>query len=177
MAVSRQKKAEVLTQLNDCFARQKATVFLGYRGTTVKDVTALRNAARQEGMSYHVVKKNLIKMTAKEQTGAEIQDVLFDKQPFGTLFSYEDQVSSCKLAAKFAKDLNTISILGGVIDGVAVSSDVILQYSKLPSREELLAKFTGLVRAPLTGFHGLIKTSISSFARSVSELAKQKETA
>lgn len=175
MAITRQKKAKILEQLNTQFEQQVSTVFVSYRGTTVKDVTTLRNAAREEGLSYQVAKKNLVKIAAKGKAGAEIEDDLFDKKPFGVLFGFEDAISAPKLAAKFAKEMKTIEILGGVINGQVASKELVLQYATLPSREELLTKFAGLLRAPLTGFHGVIKSSVSGFARAVSEVAKQKE--
>jgi large subunit ribosomal protein L10 len=177
MAISRQKKSGILTVLKDQMSRQQSVVFLAFRGTTVKDVNLFRSDVFAGGMNFHVAKKTLICKAAKEAASIEIDATDLGKVPFGVLFGYDDQISAPKLAAKFAKSVETFDIVGGIIDGKHVDAATIKQYADLPTREELLAKIAGLMRAPLTSFHGAIKSSITGFARAVGEYAKTKESA
>jgi len=175
MAISRAKKGEILQDLKGKMEKCKSAVIVSYRGTTVKDVDAFRSAAYKEGLNYKVAKKKLVMLAAKEAINLEIEEDVFKGVPFGIVFGFEDQISSCKVSANFTKDVETADILGGIIDGEVVTKDVVMQYATLPSREELLAKFIGIAKAPLQGFAGALSGSISGFARSVSEYAKQKE--
>ena len=52
MAVTKDKKAEVLKDLNDKFSRAKAVYFSGYRGMPVKKMVALRKKLHKEGVRY-----------------------------------------------------------------------------------------------------------------------------
>jgi large subunit ribosomal protein L10 len=177
MAISRQKKSEILAVLKDQMTRQQSVVFFAYRGTNVKDVNVFRSEVFAGGMTYHVAKKTLICKAAKDAAKIDVDAVALGKVPFGALFGFDDQISAPKLAAKFAKSIETFDIVGGIIDGKHVDAATIKQYADLPSREELLAKIAGLMRAPLTGFHGAIKSSITGFARAVGEYAKTKDAA
>ena len=44
----------------------------------------------------------------------------------------------------------------------------------LPSKQELLAKFVGLMRSPLQSFYGTLQTPLSSFARAAQQYAEKK---
>ncbi len=172
MAITRQQKAEILDVLKERFDRHEAVVFISYRGTSVKDITTLRKALRAEGLDYQVAKKRLVQLAAKETSKVEINDELFNKMPFGVVFGYEDQIMPCKLSAKFAKEFESIEILGGIVEGKVLDKDGIMQYAALPTRDELLAKFVGLLRAPLGNFRGALDSGLSNFVRTLSEYSK-----
>ncbi len=141
MTISREKKAEILDVLKDRFGRHQGVVFLGYRGTSVKDLTSLRDALRAEGLDCQVAKKRLVMKAAKEASNVEIDETIFGKVPFTLVLGYHDQVAPCRISAKFAKQMQTLQVLGGIIDGKVLDKAGILEYASLPSREELLAKF------------------------------------
>ncbi len=171
MAVTRQKKAGILDVLKDRFARQQGVVILSFRGTSVKDVNALRTALFAEGLDYQVAKKNLVRMAAKEAAGVDIPEDTFNGLPFGVVFGYSDQVCACKIAEQFLKKVKTLDVLGGVIGGQLVTKEVVLQYAKLPSREVLLGQFVGMLKAPLSKFSGMLNSGLSGFARALSAYA------
>lgn len=166
MAITRQKKEEVLQELVDKFGKSKSIVFADYRGLDVAGISKLRSSLRESDAEMKVAKKTLMKIAAKENK-IEI-DPSSMEGPVAAAFSYTDPLSGIQALFKFSKENDKLKLLGGIIDGQPVGPDVIEKYAKLPSHEELLAKFVGSAKSPLSGFVGLLGNVISSFVRVIS---------
>jgi len=173
MAITRSKKEEILVKLEDRFNRAEAVVFTGYKGSSVKEMEEARNVLREAGIDYHIAKKTLIKLAVKKIKNIEIDDEVM-VGPVGVAFGFEDAVSLCKVLAKIAKDNESFEMLGGLVDGEGVDKKMVEQLSKMLSRDELLAKFVGLLRAPLYGFSGILNSGLGSFARALKEYGEKK---
>ena len=166
MAVTRQKKEEALRELIDRFTRSKTVVFADYRGLDVKSISGLRKQLREKESELKVGKKTLMRLAAKEIGVDEIGSEEMEGS-VAAIFSYEDELSGLRILFKFSKENEKRKLLGGIIDGKVVDPNVVQQYAKLPSREELLAKFLGSLNAPLTGFVGVLSNVIGGFVRVV----------
>ncbi len=163
MAVTRQKKEEALQDLVDKFGRSKSVVFADYRGIDVASISELRSELRKEDAEMKVAKKTLIGLAAKDSVG-ELDNAELEG-PVVATFSYEDPLSGIRILFKFSKKNENLKLLGGIVDGKVVGPDVINQYAKLPSRDELLAKLIGSMNAPLSGFVGIGHSLIAGIVR------------
>ncbi len=163
MAITRQKKEDILKELTDKFGRSKSTVFAANLGLDVASVSELRNDLRKGDAEMKVAKKTLISLAAKDTVGELDQSIM--EGPVVATFSYEDPLSGIQILYKFSKKNENIKLLGGVVDGKVVGPDVIQQYAKLPSREELLAKLIGSMNAPLSGFVGIGNSLVGGIVR------------
>ncbi len=163
MAVTKQKKEEVLQDLLDKFSRSKAVVFADYRGLDVASISEIRAELRKNDSEMKVAKKTLIKLAAKKDFGDLSDEIM--QGPVVATFSYEDALSGVQVLFKFSKKNDKLKLLGGIIDGKIVDADVIMKYAKLPSREELLAKLIGSMNAPVSGFVGIGNSLISGIVR------------
>ncbi len=164
MAITKEKKAEILQDLVEKFGKSKTVVFSDYRGLDVSSISDLRNKLRESGSEAKVAKKTLIKLAVKENNLGEIGDDIM-KGPVAVTFSYEDEFSGLKVLFNFSKDNENLKLLGGIIDGKIVSGDEIIALAKLPSKEELYAKLLGSLNSPISGFVGIASNLISGFVR------------
>ncbi len=162
MAVSKQKKEEVLAELNDLFANSKSVVFSGYKGVSVKDLSDLRRKLRKNEVTFKVAKKTLIKMAAEKAGFKDIPDEALDGQ-VGVAFGMGDEVAAVKTLFEFSKTNEAVSLLGALMEGRTLSKEETLQLAKIPSREELLAKLVGSMKSPISGFHGTLYSLLRSF--------------
>ncbi len=166
MAITKEKKKEILQDLVEKFSKSKTVVFSDYRGLDVSSISDLRGKLRETGSECKVAKKTLIKLAAKEQNlddlGADIME-----GPVAVTFSYEDELSGLKALFKFSKENENLKLLGGIIDGKVVGADEIIQLAKLPSKEELYAKMLGSLNAPISGFVGIMGNLLGGFVRVV----------
>ncbi len=166
MAVTKQKKQEILQGLIDKFGKSKTVIFADYRGLDVSGMSQLRRSLRAEGSECKVAKKTLIELAAKEMKIEGVtQEVI--PGPVAATFCYEDELSGIKILFNFAKENENLKLLGGVMDGKVVSADEINQLAQLPSKEELYAKFMGSINAPTSNFVGLLSNILGSFVRVV----------
>ena len=67
MAISKDKKREILAKLTDAFKEASAITFVGFTKLTVKDASKLRQELSQKGVKYFVAKKTLIRKALEEQ--------------------------------------------------------------------------------------------------------------
>ena len=167
MAITKEQKTQILQELVDKFGRSKAVIFSDYRGLDVSSISDLRNRLREKGAECKVAKKTLIRLAAKESNLEGLGDEVMEG-PVSVTFSYEDEMAGLKALFKFSKENENLKLLGGIINGKVVSAEEIIQLAKLPSHEELMAKFIGSINAPVSGFVGILSNLTSSLVRALS---------
>lgn len=176
MAVSKQKKEVILQELVEKFGRSKSVVFAANHGLSVSELQELRNVLREEGVEFKIAKKTLLEKACEESGITGVQKGTLDG-PVGAAFSYEDEVAAAKLLAKFAKDHEALSLVAGIMEGKLMQKQEVEELSKLPSKEELLAKLVGSIQAPLAGFIGIGANLTGGLVRVLDQIRQQKESA
>ena len=156
MAVSKQKKSEILQDLVDKFARQKSVVFAEYKGIGVHPMSDLRRKLRKADAEIKVGKKTLMRLAAKQSGIESVGDDMMEGQVAAT-FVYNEGFGAFKALYNFSKENEKLRILGGLMNGEVVSAEIILKYAMIPSREELLAKMLGSLLSPISGFARALK--------------------
>src|SRR3989344_2686024 len=149
MAITRQKKEEVLNDIKEKLSRNKLVVFVDYRGVNVTNLENIRKELRKDGIDFKVVKKTLINLALKDnKINADVKSL---EGQIGVVIGYNDEVTPAKTINKFAKELESFQILAGIFENNFVEKDKIIMLASIPSREELLAKFVGSINSPLSG--------------------------
>ena len=169
---TRQQKEVITGELAEKLKGAKGVVFSDFKGLTMKDMVALRKDLRAEGISLKVVKKTLINIALKE---AKIEaDVLKMEGQIAVAISPTDEVAAAKILAKFAKLNDKLKVTGGILEGKVLSTDEVVALSKLPSKQELLAKFVGTINAPVTNFVRVLSGNLSGLVRVLKAVAEKK---
>lgn len=174
MPLNREQKAELLKDLSDRFARAKSVSFSDYRGLTVNEMQELRRKLREHGVEYKITKKTLIRKACASAGIKEVPNESLEG-PVGAAFGYEDEVAPFKAIATVAKQFEKLTLLGGVMAGALVSNKDASELSKLPSREELLAKLVGTLVAPIAGLQGTLSGVMRKFVATVDAVRVEKE--
>lgn len=160
MAISKQKKGEILKKLGDGLKEAETLVFVNFHGLPVGETTALRKKLREVGVSYYVAKKTLVKR-ALEALGVKGTQPSLDGE-LGLAWS-GDPVASAKGVYEFSTlHKEKITLLGGVYQGAYMSKEEITGLAAIPSREALLGQFVGM-----------LNESIAKVVRVVDMRAKQ----
>lgn len=175
MAVSKQKKEEILQELIKKFGDAKSVAFGQYAGMSVHEMSDMRGKMRDAGAEFKVAKRTLFKIAAKEN-GVELPDDVMEGT-VGAIFSYEDAVSGPKILKDTAKKVKVLKLMGGMMEGKVLSVDSMQELADLPNREELMAKFVGMLQGPLRSFHGAISGPTASFVRAAQAYADNKAEA
>lgn len=171
--MARDDKVEAVAQIAEHFRSSTATVLTEYRGLTVAQLKTLRRTLG-DGAHYAVVKNTLTKIAAKD-AGIEGLDSLLEG-PSAVAFIKGDPVEAAKGLRDFAKANPKLVIKGGYMDGRALSTSEISQLADLESREVLLAKLAGAMKAKTAQAAALFQAPLSKAARTI-EALRQKAVA
>ena len=164
-------KATAVADIAEQFKSSTATVITEYRGLTVANLAELRRSLSGSA-TYSVAKNTLIKRAASE-AGVEGLDELF-VGPTAIAFVSGEAVDAAKAIKKFAKDHKALVIKGGYMDGRALTVSEVERIADLESREVLLAKLAGAMKANLSKAAGLFNAPASQVARLAAALQEKK---
>ncbi|MBS7528702.1 50S ribosomal protein L10 [Fusibacter paucivorans] len=164
MSQNFENKKVVVEGIKEKFAAAKSAVLVDYRGLTVEEVTELRSQFRAAGVEYKIYKNNLVKLAIKDTQFESLTNDLTG--PNAIAFGMEDAVVPAKIIKEFAKNHKNLELKSGVVEGDYCDFDQMIQIAELPSKEVLIGRFLGSVKAP-----------VSNFAYFLSNLIKEKEGA
>jgi large subunit ribosomal protein L10 len=156
------EKVTAVAEIVEHFNESSATVITEYRGLTVKQISQLRRNLGRD-TTYAVLKNTLTKRAAAE-AGISIDDSLL-VGPTAIAFVKGDPVEAAKGLRDFAKTNPLLVIKGGVLDGKLLSAAEVTKIADLESREVLLAKVAGVIKALPTRAAGLFQAPLSQVAR------------
>ena len=165
--MARPDKAAAVAELTDGFRSSTAVLLTEYRGLTVAQLKELRNTLGQH-VHYAVVKNTLTKIAAREASVEGLDHLL--SGPSAIAFVSGDPVDAAKGLRDFSKANPLLVIKGGVMDGKSLTPDEIRKLADLESREVLLAKLAGAMKASLSGAVSLFAAPLAQTARLVEAL-------
>ena len=165
------EKVGAVAEITEHFSSSSAAVITEYRGLTVKQITDLRRALGRD-TTYAVVKNTLTKRAAAD-AGIDIDASLL-QGPTAIAFVKGDPVDAAKGLRDFARANPLLVIKGGVLDGKALSAAEVTKIADLESREVLLAKLAGALKALPTRAAGLFQAPLSQMARLAKALEEKK---
>ncbi|MEI7563513.1 MAG: 50S ribosomal protein L10 [bacterium] len=160
MALTKNKKKEVVAEVTDLLGDAKTVVFVNFKGLTVGATNNFRRDLRNAGVGYKVAKKTLLKRVL-DQKGlkGEMPEI---KGEVGIAYS-NDLLSPAREVFTFSKGKETPTIVGGIFDGEYVDAARMMSIATIPSREVLLAQVLNIINSP-----------IQQFVVALSEIAKSK---
>jgi len=163
----RADKATAVAELTDRFRESSATLLTEYRGLTVAQLKQLRRSLG--GTTTYSVAKNTLAKRAASEAGIAGLDELFTG-PTALAFVAGDPVEAAKGLREFAKAHPLLVIKGGVFEGRAIGADEVRKLADLESREVLLAKLAGAMKANLSKAAATFQAPLTQMARLVQAL-------
>jgi large subunit ribosomal protein L10 len=161
MALSKDKKTEVVSKVSDLLGSSKLTVVAKYSGTSVKSMQELRRTAQGSQTTVSVVKNRLVKKAlAGNDRFKELDSSLLNGQLMYA-FNPIDEVAPAQVLANFAKNQPQIEFVGAIsADGQMLSADDVKALAALPSKDQLRAQLVGTISAPLSGFVNVMSGNV-----------------
>jgi len=169
----RTDKASSVAELTDHFRSSSATVLTEYRGLTVAQLKELRRALGPQ-TTYAVAKNTLAKRAASNAGIAGLDDLFTG--PTALAFVGGDVVEAAKGLREFAKSNPLLVIKGGVFEGKPLTASEVTKLADLESREVLLAKLAGAMKANLSKAAATLQAPIAQAARLADALRAKRES-
>lgn len=161
MAITKQKKGEIVDKLTAAFKNAGSLVFVNFKGLSVGNTTELRQELKKQGVSYTVAKKTL--------TGRALDAEKFEGEkpelPGELALAWgEDLVAPAREVYTFQKKFpENLNILGGVFEGRYMSKSEIEGIATIPPTPVLRGMFVNIINSP-----------IQRFAIALNEIAKAR---
>ena len=165
MALSKDKKHEVVAEVAEALQTSKMTVVAKYQGTTVKAIQQLRRDARAGGTKLRVVKNRLVVKALQDVDALKGVDTSALNGQLLYAFNAEDEVAPAQALATFAKANPNVEFVGAITaQGTFISADEVKALATLPGKNELIAQVIATLTSPLNdvvsglsgNLHGLL---------------------
>ncbi len=161
MALSKNKKKEVIEKLEGAIKDAKSVVFVNFHGLKVGDTTQFRRKLRAEGVGFFVSKKTLTKRALDTKKYEGIMPELLGE--VGIAYS-TDLIAPAREVYEFQKKFkDNLSILGGVFETKYMNKEEMMAIALIPSIQTLRGMFVNVINSPIQGF-----------VVALSEIAKKK---
>ncbi|OYN95417.1 50S ribosomal protein L10 [Enemella evansiae] len=165
--MARPDKAAAVAELKEKFSSSEAAVLTEYRGLSVAALKELRRSLGEDA-TYAVTKNTLTQIAAKEAGVEGLDEQLVG--PTAIAFITGDVATVAKGLRNFSKDNPLLVIKGGVMEGKILDADGVKALADLESREVLLAKLAGGMKANLNKAAYVFAAPASKLARALGAL-------
>ena len=173
MAISKERKEELVAQYKDLIERSDAIFLTEYGGMSVKDMQALRGKLREVDGSYYVTKNTLFSLALQESELPSPDELLVGQ--VASSFAMGEAPSLAKALVKFAEDEDNLTIKGCIMDNKVLSVAEVEALAKLPSLDQLRAQLIGLIDGPARGLVSVLNSSVRQVVNVVDAYAKSEE--
>lgn len=167
-----QEKIELVNDYKDKFKSAKSVYLADFSGIDVPTVTEVRKKFRDENIEYKVLKNRLAKRSLEGAEIKELDDYLKGVNAF--VISYDDPVAPAKIIKEFNKKDEILKLKVVYLEGQVFTAEKAAALADLPTREELLAKFVGLLQAPLSKLLGTLQSPMQKMAGTLEAVKNSK---
>ncbi|MDQ5878995.1 MAG: large subunit ribosomal protein [Pseudomonadota bacterium] len=153
MGLNLDDKKAVVAEVSAQVAGAQTMVVAEYRGIEVGDLTKLRKMARESGVYLRVLKNTLVRRAVADTPFAGLAEQMVGPLIYAISV---DAVAAAKVLNDFAKGNDKLVLKAGIYSGDLLDKAGVQALASIPSREELLSKMLGVMKAPVSGFAGAL---------------------
>jgi len=166
LAVSKERKQEVLATYTEWLKKSQAVILVEYTGAKMKDLDGIRARVRESGGEFHVL-KNTLARRAFADSGMEIPTDFLVKST-AVSFAFSDPASTAKALTEATKGKEYVKVKGGFMSGQSLSAAQVKALSDLPPLPIVRAQLLGVLQAPA----GKLVRTIAEPARGLAAVLK-----
>ena len=166
MAISKERKNEVLATYTDWMKRSQAVILVEYSGASMKALDNIRAKIREAGGEFHVV-KNTLARRAFADSGMQFPSDYLVKST-AVSFAFTDPASLAKALTDATKGLEFIKVKGGFMSGQTLNAAQVKALADMPPLPVVRAQLLGMLQAPA----GKLVRTIAEPARGLAAVLK-----
>ncbi|MAZ67425.1 50S ribosomal protein L10 [bacterium] len=150
MAKTKEQKKAILERLDMAVKTSPSTVFVHFKGLPVGEETALRGGLREEGVSYFVARKTLMKR-ALDSAGIEGDQPELEGE-MAVAYGSDDPTAPARNVHTFVKKYgDKLAIVGGVFEGRFMDATEMNEVATIPPVDTLRGMFANVINSPIQG--------------------------
>jgi large subunit ribosomal protein L10 len=148
MAITKEKKKDIVAKLDDVKSEAESIVFVGFNGLSVADTTAMRKELRDNGVGFFVAKKTLMKRSFADAFEGDMPAL---EGEIAVAYS-TDAIAPAQNIKTFAgKFKDNIAIVGGVFEGKYKDAAEMTEIASIPALPVLRGMFVNVINSPIQG--------------------------
>lgn len=165
------KKVKAVAELQEKANQAKSVFFANYAGLNVKQQQQLRREIKAAGGEIVIAKNRLVNIALGKPAGLaeRLTDQLF------TLFSFTDEVAPLKALTKFISENEKPVIRAGFFEGKVMTDKEVVTLSKIPGKEELVAKMLRTIQGPAYGLRNVLEAGPRNLVYALQAIKTKKE--
>ncbi len=176
MAITREKKEQLVAQYKEAIENASALVFTDFRGVSVSQIQSLRTKLQDTNTKYMVTKNTLLGIALKDAGYPAPEELL--SGPSGVAFLGEDIGQSVSAIEDWIKAHRILEITGALLDQSVLDAKGAEALADLPTKEQTLSMVLGAISAPSSSLVRMINGPGSSLVRVINaHVEKQQEEA
>jgi large subunit ribosomal protein L10 len=153
--MNRSEKVSVIESLTQDFLQSQASFLIEIKGLSVNKIQKLRKALYKNGV-MRLAKNTLIRKATENVTG--MQDLKpYLKEQIALVFAPQEASVVAKILCNFAKEEEKLKIIAGSLNAAVIDKSKVLYLGSLPSKEILMARICGALKAPATRIAWVLK--------------------
>lgn len=173
MAISRNRKEELVAQYQQLLEKSDAIFLAEYKGMNVKTMENLRLEVDKANGAIHVTKNTLLRHVL-EEAAYTIPDDLLTGQMTAS-FSLVEAPTLAKTITEFASKQEHMTLKGGFLGTRFLTADEVEALAKLPTLDQLRAQLLGLIGTPAQGLAGVVASGVRQVVNVIDAYAKKSE--
>lgn len=147
MAITRQKKEEIVARISQGVKDAKTIVFANFKGLTVAEQNEMRKALRAQEVGYTVAKKSLIRRGLETGNfGGQMPSL---DGEIAVAYGQDELAPARELAVFVKKFGEHLAFAGGVFGGKFMSKEEIVSIAAIPGMDTLRAMFAQVINSPI----------------------------
>lgn len=165
-------KKTVVKELHEIANKATSAVVADYHGTSVSELTKLRENARNSSVHLKVIRNTLARKALRDTKFSCFNELLVG--PTILAFSLDDPTSAAKLVNNFYKVNSNFKVKGLSMGDTLLELSRLTVIANLPSKDEAIAQLAGILNAPLNKLVSLVNEIPTKFVR-ILEVIKQSK--
>jgi large subunit ribosomal protein L10 len=175
LAITKERKDELVKQYSDLIQKSAGMVLIEYRGLNMKGMGPLRGRVREASGELHVVKNTLAQLALK-QAGHTVPEELFTKTT-AVGFAFTDVPGVAKALTTFSKESEFVKVKGGLLGNKVLTAKQIEALADLPPLPIVRAQLLGLISAPASRLTGVVAGSVRQVVNVVKAYSEKEAPA
>ncbi len=173
MALSREEKEVIVTEVSEVAASALSAVTAEYSGISATEMTELHAKSRDNGVYLRVVKNTLAKR-AVLGTDFECMADSFSG-PLVMAFSQEDPGAAARVMKDFAKENSKLVVKSLSVGGQLLGPQELDRLASLPTKDQAISMLMSVMQAPISKFVRTLAEPHTKLVRTIAAVGDQKQ--
>lgn len=158
MAITKERKGELIEDYTELLKKSQAVIIATYGGMNMPQLNKVRSQVRGVQAEFHVTKNTLIARTFKSAGYSVPEDWL--KGATAVSFCFGDPPPVAKVLGQLSVEIENLKVVGGVVGGQTVDVAGVKDLATLPTLDVLRAQILGAIAGPASGLVGVVNAAV-----------------